>query len=307
MKSGLSGIICFLLNTLNDINSFSSISFLVDSRINWPGAVCVILAALFECSTLVFHGNLPGLPSYIKNVPEIFFRQVFRTIWGQIYGLPGLVLFSNWCSLPSCTVTNRLGSTSSSSEKSTLSFFLLIWDRGIYWMFTSSVSLTVLSPSKNFNHWKLSNMLKYFRNYLHSSYVTLRYRNVSDAFTSLLLCSSLLYICICVDSYLVFFSFVSFPRKQHVQKEAVCVYLSKVALIHSNVALKHPKSWRFAWSNAKMWKLLNLQQLLQITEEWRISLVRWMWVEGVKDVRKDGNTGACLWENQDCSSLVVLE
>lgn len=30
----------------------------------------------------------------LKNTPEIFFRQVFRIVWGQIYGLPGLKYLS---------------------------------------------------------------------------------------------------------------------------------------------------------------------------------------------------------------------
>lgn len=98
----------FLLNTLNDTSSLSSLSFPLGwllQQVNhsftpdrgqprWPGAACVILPALFKHSALVFHGNLPGLPGDIKNVPEIFFRQVFRTVWDQIYGLPGLKYFS---------------------------------------------------------------------------------------------------------------------------------------------------------------------------------------------------------------------
>ena len=108
MKSGLSDMTYFLLNTLNDTNSFSFLYFLHTWLLHqlihyftqdwgqpyWPGAACVILPALFAHSTLVFHGNLPDLPRYIKNVPEIFFRQVFRTVWGQIYGLPGLKYLS---------------------------------------------------------------------------------------------------------------------------------------------------------------------------------------------------------------------
>lgn len=272
-------MICFLLNTLNVINSFSFLYFLLSwlphQLINyftqdwgqpyWPGAACVILAALFECSTLAFRGNLPGLPSYIKNMPEIFFRQIFRTIWGQIYGLPHLKFFSETDALyHPVQLLADWRVLHPQVKKGLYPFFLPIWDRDIYWMFVSSVSLTVLSPSKNFNHWNLSQMLKYFRNYLRSSSVSLRYRNVSDVST---FPSSLLYICIYVDFYLVFAVFISFPLKQHVQKEAVCVYLSKSALIHPNVALKHTKSSRFAWSNAKMWKLLNPQQLPQIIEE----------------------------------------
>lgn len=108
MKSGLSDMTYFLLNTLNDMNSFSFLYFLLSWLLHqlfhyftqdwgqpyWPGAACVILLALFEYSTLVFHGNLPGLPRYVKNMPEIFFRQVFRTVWGQIHGLPHLKYLS---------------------------------------------------------------------------------------------------------------------------------------------------------------------------------------------------------------------
>lgn len=104
MKSGLSDTTCFLLNTLNDKNSLSSLYFPLSwllqqvdhsftrdwGQPGWPGAACVILPALFKHSALVFHGNLPGLPRDVKNVPEIFLRQVFWIVWDKIYGLPSL-------------------------------------------------------------------------------------------------------------------------------------------------------------------------------------------------------------------------
>lgn len=104
MKSGLFDKIHFLLNTLNDMNSFSFLYFLLSWLLHqlihyfiqgwgqpyWPGAACVILPALSEYRTLVFHGNLPSIPRYFKDTPEVFFRQIYRIAGGQVSGLPNL-------------------------------------------------------------------------------------------------------------------------------------------------------------------------------------------------------------------------
>lgn len=99
MESCLFDKTYFLLNALNYMNYFPILYFLLSWLLHqlinyflqgwgqpyWPGAACVTLPALSE-----FHVNLPGIPTYIKDMPEIFFRQVYRFVGNQISELPAL-------------------------------------------------------------------------------------------------------------------------------------------------------------------------------------------------------------------------
>lgn len=61
----------------------------------------------------------------------------------------------------------------------------------------------MLPSSKNFNHRKLSQILKYFRKQFHISYISLGIEVSLMFLASLILCSSLLSLYIYVECYLV--------------------------------------------------------------------------------------------------------
>lgn len=95
-------------------------------------------------------------------------------------------------------VTNRLVSTLSySSKEKALYHFLFQYRIGIFTECLFQLHQNSVTFFKNFNHRKLSQILKYFRKQFHISYISLGIEVSLMLLASLILCSSLLYIYIC--------------------------------------------------------------------------------------------------------------
>lgn len=123
-------------------------------------------------------------------------------------------------------------------------------------MFAFFPSLTILSSSKNSTIGSFHSFWNTSEIFFRVSHISLRYRNISDAFSFYF---SLVFIFknIYVDCYLISVSSIAFPWKLHYKGAKTnytytYIYLSKVSLLHLNVALKHWKSSHFAEGMQKL-------------------------------------------------------